>query len=219
MRGGSDLPPRQADLFPSERAKVIPFESLPGSRVVRERAPRPRRQAPRASAPTRAGQSSLDLRAPAAPQRTIYAEAPIALPGVRFEAALVDFVLFAACLGAAAATFHFMGGTFVLTRKAGLLYGGAGLALLLFYHLYWSILGAETPGMRALGLRLLTFDGSAPHWKLRVLRFVSTCLSIGAAGLGLIWSVVDLEQLTWQDHISKTFPTVYDRDPGTMHRK
>jgi hypothetical protein len=28
-----------------------------------------------------------------------------------------------------------------------------------------------------------------------------------AGGLGIVWILVDEEQLAWHDHISKTFPT------------
>jgi hypothetical protein len=30
---------------------------------------------------------------------------------------------------------------------------------------------------------------------------------------------MDEEGLTWHDHMSHTFPTVHDPNPGTFHRK
>jgi hypothetical protein len=36
-------------------------------------------------------------------------------------------------------------------------------------------------------------------------------LSYTVGGLGLVWALVDEEQLAWHDHISKTFPTPYYR--------
>ncbi len=33
-------------------------------------------------------------------------------------------------------------------------------------------------------------------------------LSLFAGGIGLVWSLVDEDGLTWHDHISATFPTI-----------
>lgn len=221
-RTAPGVAPRQPSLFPGDRPKVIPFESLSTGRLAQEQIARVRRQtqrAPRpgASAPT--SQQSLDLRPSAPRRRTVYDEAPIASPRVRLKAALLDVAVFAVALCLAAATFHFMGGTFTPTRREGAFFGAAVAALFLFYHLFWCVLGRETAGMRCFRLRLLTFDGSAPDLRLRLFRFAATGLGIGAAGLGLIWALVDEEGLTWHDHISKTFPTVHDPNPGTFHRK
>ena len=41
----------------------------------------------------------------------------------------------------------------------------------------------------------------------RFYRTASGFLSLLAAGVGLLWGLVDEETLTWHDHISKTFPT------------
>jgi hypothetical protein len=41
----------------------------------------------------------------------------------------------------------------------------------------------------------------------RALRQMVSLLSLLSAGLGLVWALVDEENLTWHDHISKTFPT------------
>jgi hypothetical protein len=40
------------------------------------------------------------------------------------------------------------------------------------------------------------------------MRQLAGLLSVVSAGLGLVWALVDEENLTWHDHISKTFPTV-----------
>lgn len=214
--------PRQPSLFPGDWPKIIPFESLSSGRMTREQLARVRRQSQRGMRPgvtVPTSQQSLDLRPSAPRRRTVYDEAPIAGPRVRLKAGLVDGAVFAAALGLAAAAFHFMGGAFALTHRAGAFFGAAAAALFVFYHLFWCVLGRETAGMRCFRLRLLTFDGSAPDLRLRLLRFAATGLGIGAAGLGLIWALVDEEGLTWHDHISKTFPTVQEPNPGTFHRK
>jgi uncharacterized RDD family membrane protein YckC len=61
--------------------------------------------------------------------------------------------------------------------------------------------------MRFAGLHLVDFDGRAPSREQRLLRQLVTLLSTLSAGLGLIWALVDEENLTWHDHISKTFPS------------
>ena len=61
--------------------------------------------------------------------------------------------------------------------------------------------------MRWTSLALINFDGQAPTRKQRLARTASGFLSLAAGGLGLVWSLVDEETLTWHDHISKTFLT------------
>ena len=66
-------------------------------------------------------------------------------------------------------------------------------------------------GLEVCRLMRLTVraDGRNPNREQRVYRMAAGCLSVMAAGLGLMWALVDEESLTWHDHISKTFPTPY----------
>ncbi len=217
-------PLRQASLFATERPKVIPFESAAAGRIARDRTVRTRRQQPsqtQTGTAQRTVQQNLDFecRPRAQRQHAVCVEAPIAGPQIRLKAALADGVIMASGVALAALAFRLVGGSFILTKQTALFHAGAVAAMLLFYQLFWCVLGRETAGMRLFGLRLVTFDGSAPEWRLRVLRFWATCLGAVAAGMGLVWALVDEEQLTWQDHISKTFPMVHDPNPGTFHRK
>lgn len=213
--------PRQPSLFASERPKVIPFEAVAARSLARTRLGAPRRQSRPldAAAPRVRQQQKLDFRPTAQRPQTACIEVPAASPQVRLKAACADAGLVAIGVALAALPFHLMGGTFELARGAALYYGIAVAAMALFYHLFWSVLGRETPGMQLFRLRLVTFDGSRPGWRLRVLRLGAVCLSIVAAGIGLIWALVDEEKLTWQDHISETFPISYDPTPRTFHRK
>lgn len=216
------LPPRQPSLFPGDRPKIIPFDSIATRRATREQVARARRQTrPAASyrAPARISQQSLDLRPRAPRQQTVYDEAPIAAIRMRLKAALVDLALCAVGVGLAASVFRLLGGTIKLTYKTSFIYAAAVGTMLLAYHLFWCLVGRETAGMRCFRLRLVTFDGSPPGWRLRLFRFAATCLGIGALGLGLVWALMDEEGLTWHDHMSKTFPTIHDPAPGTFHRK
>ncbi len=84
-----------------------------------------------------------------------------------------------------------------------------------FYGAVCLIMRHDTPGMNLLHLQLVTFDGHPVDARDRAIRFMTSIVSIGAAGLGLIWALADEETLTWHDHISKTFPT--ERDHGSSY--
>ncbi len=65
----------------------------------------------------------------------------------------------------------------------------------------------DSIGMRWVGLRLLNFDGMQPNRAERLHRVATSLISTAAAGLGLVWALVDEEKLTWHDHMSRTFPS------------
>ena len=67
-------------------------------------------------------------------------------------------------------------------------------------------------------LRLTTFDGFRPELRQRLLRFAGSCLSLCTV-VGLLWSLADEESLTWQDHISRTFPTPRELESQVFHRR
>ncbi len=194
--------PRQTSFF-DDRPKIIPIQSPDRARPIG----RPRK--PRTGSPQNQQQSALDLRAPGAgSRRTVIHDAPVAEPKLRLQAAGLDLVFIGVGVVLAGCVVHFWSGAeFALSGGTALFYLGAVLSMALFYELFWCVLGRESAGMRRLGLRVLTFDGQRPETRLYVLRFFLTCFSVAAAGLGLIWGLIDEETLTWQDHISKTFPT------------
>ncbi len=201
--------------------KVIPIPMLTPSPGSGEHAPASRR-AP--SRPRRSGsrrvpspQQSLDFydslgNAPAAPagmDAGIYCDAPVALPSHRIIAAAIDGGLVLVAVGVVMAIFFFSGGggDLVLSRANVPLLFGVALVLALFYRALWCLADGDTPGMRFAGLKLVDFDGRPPDRELRGLRQMASLLSIASAGLGLVWALVDEENLAWHDHISKTFPT------------
>jgi uncharacterized RDD family membrane protein YckC len=220
--------------------KVIPFESLPGA--ARPSAPPAVRPTPQAggaaAAPARApsrrtpaakstDQPTLDFLSPShqAPrtlktrvQAVIYCDAPVATPAHRAVAAGLDLAMvtigYALFLGA----FYFGGGEFVLNKTTLSVYAGAFVLLLMFYHLLWVLAGGDTPGMHWTQLRTVNFDGFAAERRERFIRYLGACLSFSAAGLGVLWSLVDEESLTWQDHISKTFPTLRELDSAFVRK-
>ena len=136
----------------------------------------------------------------------IYCDAPVALPGHRLLAAAVDTSMVLIGLGIFLLIF-FLGGDLVISRQTAPFLLAVGAVIALFYRSIWYFGNRDTPGMRFAGLRLVDFDGKRPDRDQRAMRQVAGLLSLMAAGLGLVWALVDEESLTWHDHISKTFPT------------
>jgi len=214
----------QASLFrdASGGPKVIPIPMLTPSRSSAEpstvrRPTRPRRVTPRRAAGS-SSQQSLDFYDPygnsaaasvPAMDAGIYCDAPVALPSHRIIAAAFDGGLVMVALGVVMAIFFFSGGggDIVLSRANVPVLLGVGVVLALFYRALWCLADGDTPGMRFAGLKLVDFDGRPPDREQRGLRQVASVLSIVSAGLGLVWALVDEENLAWHDHISKTFPT------------
>jgi len=204
--------PRQTRLFTDpETGRVLQF---PSTAKPHESKPRQRRHA----SPPVDGQSFLDFFPPAphAPrtlktsvEAVIYCDAPVATPTHRVVASALDFSIVVMAFGVFLLTFYLCGGEFgKLDVGMGIGFGGAFLAITLFYGLLWVLTGSETAGERWTGLRLINFDGSPIDRRERAIRFAGACLSFLSAGLGVLWSLADEESLTWHDHMSKTFPTI-----------
>jgi uncharacterized RDD family membrane protein YckC len=83
----------------------------------------------------------------------------------------------------------------------------------------WVWAGAVTPGMRAMRLTLINFDGFPPDAASRWRRYLGGALSVCAGGLGILWALVDEESLAWHDHISKTFPTILGMETNFVRRR
>ena len=137
----------------------------------------------------------------------IYCDAPVALPAHRMIAAAFDMSMVLIAVGLFLGVFFLSGGMLMLSQQNAPFLISVALLLGLFYRFLWVLGNGETPGMRFAGLRTVNFDGRTPDRDQRAFRQVSTVLSFLSAGLGLVWALVDEENLTWHDHISKTFPT------------
>lgn len=103
--------------------------------------------------------------------------------------------------------FYLAGGQ--LARQTLPIFGGIAIVFALLYNVLWCLGDGDSAGMQWAHLRLVNFDGRPPDREQRFYRLVSGCVSLLAAGLGLLWALVDEEALTWHDHMSKTFPTPY----------
>jgi uncharacterized RDD family membrane protein YckC len=199
--------------------KVIPIPTLTPSHPAREAHPMRRvapRSAPRPRRPVDSQQAlqftELEANAGlAATGELIFCEAPVAMPGHRVLAALVDLSWILIGVGVLSVTAFLganaVGADLVISQKTAPFLIAVAVVVALFYRSIWYFANADTPGMRFAGLQLVDFDGRRPDREQRGLRQIASLLSLVAAGLGLVWALVDEENLTWHDHISKTFPT------------
>lgn len=149
---------------------------------------------------------------------------PVASPMHRMLAACWDGVvifLFAIALSALFAGIARalgMGLTFspllVTITLVGTMFG-VGIA----YHAMFALFGWDTPGTRALGLRLVRLDGQAPTNVQRWLRLLGGVVSLAAGGAGFLWILFEEERLGWHDQVSGTFPTPRSHTEGSFHRR
>jgi uncharacterized RDD family membrane protein YckC len=193
----------------------MPAKSQPEARTVQPRTPGSRANlGARRGGDSPQSQQSLDFRGAAGNSRlgteveaVIYCDAPVALPVHRLMAAAVDGSMIAIAMALFTAIFYLSGGHIVESKQTAPLLAAVVGAVALFYRLLWCLADGDTPGMRFAGLRLVNFDGRRPDRDQRGVRQAAYLLSLLSAGLGLVWALVDEENLTWHDHISKTFPT------------
>jgi len=144
----------------------------------------------------------------------IYCDAPVAIAAHRLIAAAYDGAIILAAMTIFLGIFEvscsfWAGGELVLSKQSLPLFGGIAVVFALLYEVLWALANADTAGMQWARLRLVNFEGRAPDREQRLYRLASGCLSLMAAGLGMLWALVDEEALTWHDHMSKTFPTPY----------
>jgi uncharacterized RDD family membrane protein YckC len=78
------------------------------------------------------------------------------------------------------------------------------IALWAAYEFLFVIYTGSTPGLRATGLRLGTFDGSNLNRRLRRRRVLASLLSALSVGLGYLWCFLDQDGLCWHDRITRT---------------
>ena len=62
----------------------------------------------------------------------------------------------------------------------------------------------QTLGMRAWRMRVCTPEGTPLGWRHALGRFAAAIVSIGAAGVGLLWVVFDRDRLSLHDRLSGT---------------
>jgi uncharacterized RDD family membrane protein YckC len=84
---------------------------------------------------------------------------------------------------------------------------GVGIPCLFWaaYQYLLIVYAASTPGLRAAGLELARFDGSATSRSLRRWRVLAACLSALSLGMGYAWAFLDEDVLCWHDRITHTY--------------
>ena len=84
-----------------------------------------------------------------------------------------------------------------------------GLTLLLqaaYFTYFWSARGkGQTPGMRALNIRVVKTDGTQLDFVGAFVRFIGFCIAIAAFFLGVIWAAFDAQKQGWHDKIASTY--------------
>ena len=209
--------------------KVIPFDGVfepppPKTKPVARTTAR----ATRHSGAPHYAQPSLEFLQPAPPaprklsttvEAVIDCDAPVAAPMHRACAAAIDGSLILIAFGLFLTIFYLLGGSFAASKPAILIMGASAALIAMFYGFVWVCAGRRTPGMRALRLTLINFDGYPPDNTSRWLRYMGACLGYCAGGLGLLWALLDEEGLAWHDHISKTFPTFCGSETNFVRRR
>ena len=149
------------------------------------------------------------------PDSEIYCDAPVAPMPARVLAASMDLALVTMAFAVFASIYFLvvenqMGdGAAQLAWKARLLgpYALIFAAVGVLYKSLYAFANTDSPGVRWANLKIVNFDGETPVRAERVSRMAWSWLSVAAVGIGLLWSLVDEEHLTWHDLLSKTFPS------------
>jgi uncharacterized RDD family membrane protein YckC len=202
--------PAQSALFAPSVHKVIPFPAAPPAKQVKPHVKTERHLRPPVE------QTSLDFVSSAPAQRVlktdvpaqIYCNRPVATPAHRFVAGAMDAAMLVMGFGLFVGICQLTGTGFGTGKMFWAMLALSFTLIAGFYGLIFALTGRETAGMHWTDLQLVTFDGFPVDGRSRAARVASTWLSFCSGGLGLVWALADEETLTWQDHISKTFPTI-----------
>jgi uncharacterized RDD family membrane protein YckC len=144
------------------------------------------------------------------PQSNIICDAPVAPNSLRIQASVIDGLIMLAGMALIFSGFVYMGGPSLVDKQSLPFLIAALLTVPLFYKGMWAYANRDSYGTTAAGLRIVDFDGNPPSHIRRYQRLLGSFVSVLAAGMGLIWALVDEDALTWHDHISSTFPTLAD---------
>jgi uncharacterized RDD family membrane protein YckC len=87
--------------------------------------------------------------------------------------------------------------------------GASGLQTLLgvaYFCYFWSAYGkGQTPGMRALNIRVVKTDGSQLDLVGAFIRYIGLVISIVCLFIGVIWAAFDANKQGWHDKIAGTY--------------
>lgn len=223
--GGATLAPgarpmRQPGLFPETASPVTRMETYVPIRS-RTRAPEAFAELKRKPQQRRVSelQASFDYDAPgpnsALTRATSFDGArapwPLLLAGTLTDAFIVGLFSLVAGLVARQALISMTGAA---QAQISLPAAGAAVFLLaIVYKALWALFGQVTPGLQAVGLDLMGFDGHSPSFTQRMIRVVVGWLGLATLGLGVLYSLVDRKGLCWHDDASQSYHTFRRNDP------
>ncbi len=218
--------PRQGALFQTSRFPQLVERPAAGAKPVSAPAPRRLKRLPssppagtrhvRRGAATQGRLEFVEEAAPPTHASPDHARSSVqhgtrlavARPTHRMVAGFIDLSLVLIAFGILVSLPAYrLGSQWIFTRATLPLCALALVLVGLFYMLFWAVLKGVTPGMRFTRLRLVSACSSEPSQSQRIVRAMTTCLSLAAVGMGVAWMFVDDEHLTWQDHISNTYPS------------
>ena len=89
-----------------------------------------------------------------------------------------------------------------------------------FFTKFWRD-GGQTAGMRAWRIKIVNRLDNNVRVTLTqcLLRFVVAIASLGCAGLGFLWILVDRDKLSWHDRYSNTRLVVLPKPPGKRRQR
>lgn len=91
------------------------------------------------------------------------------------------------------------------------LIGGAwGLSVTVYFVLFWSVTG-QTPGMRAMRLRVVTADGTPPSLWRAFVRLIGLLLAIVPLFAGFLPILFDARRRGLPDYLARTLVLYVDR--------
>ncbi len=132
---------------------------------------------------------------------------PVADISLRRRAGLLD----AACLTLACAgvfgLFAAFGGRLALSKMDAVVCGAIVALLYTQYFTLFTVMGGVTPGMMLAGLRLVSFDGTAPQPGQLAWRSFGYLISGATVFMGYLSTLWDEDHLSWHDRISQTYIT------------
>lgn len=222
--GGATLQPgtrpmRQPGLFPEAPTPVTRMETYAPIRS-RTRAPEAFAELKRKAPVRRVSelQSSFDYDTPgpntALKRATVFAGSrapwPLLLAGTITDAAIVGLFSAVSVLVARQALIWMTGaapGGISLTEAGACLF-----VVAMVYKALWAMFGRVTPGLQAVGVDLVGFDGRSPSFVQRMVRVLVGWLGTASIGLGVIYSFVDRKGLCWHDDASQSYHTYREKD-------
>ena len=190
------LPPRTAEPEPASAASAAPREPKLFERLVIDvsRPPEPDLAAILRSAPEPS--SNLLHPSPAV---------PVADLASRRRAFLVDAGCVLLAFSCVMGLYLGFGGKLLATRLDIVVCAATLTLLYSQYFTLFTVMGGATPGMMFAGLRVVSFEGTAPEPARLLWRSFGYFVSGVTALLGFCWALADEDHLTCHDRISQTY--------------